>query len=80
MEGFIRYAATKSSMGGQSYQVICNEKKMTTAKWLTRELDRFRNREKIPQKGGRNVVFEYHKTDNGGDIGVICIRMRHRFL
>jgi hypothetical protein len=43
-EDFIRYAATKSSMSGQPYEVICNGKKMATAEWLTRELHRFRNR------------------------------------
>ena len=43
-EDFIQYAATKSSMSGQPYQVICNGEKMATADWLTRELDRFRNR------------------------------------
>ena len=48
-EDFIRYAATKSSMSGQSYQVLCSGKKMTTAEWLTQELDRLRNRNDIPQ-------------------------------
>ena len=41
-EDFIRYAATKSSMSGRPYQVICNGEKTATAEWLTRELDRFR--------------------------------------
>jgi len=41
-EDFIRYAATKSSMSGRPYQIICNDEKMATADWLTRELDRFR--------------------------------------
>ena len=44
-EDFIRYAATKSSMTGQPYQVICNGKEIATAEWLTRELHRFRNRD-----------------------------------
>ena len=48
-EDFIQYAATKSSMSGQSYQVICSGKKMATAEWLTKELERFRNREDMPQ-------------------------------
>lgn len=41
-EDFIRYAATKSSISGQPYQIICDSEKMATAEWLTRELDRFR--------------------------------------
>lgn len=41
-EDFIRYAATKSSMSGRPYQIICDGDKMATAEWLTRELDRFR--------------------------------------
>ena len=48
-EDFIRYAATKSSMSGEPYQVICSGKKMATAEWLTQELNRFRNREDTPQ-------------------------------
>ena len=43
-EEFIRYAATKSSISGQSYQVICDGKTMATAEWLTRELTHFRDR------------------------------------
>ena len=45
-EDFIRYAATKSSMSGRPYQVICNNEKMATAEWLTRELARFRSSRK----------------------------------
>lgn len=48
-EDFIQYAATKSSISGQPYQVICNGKKMATADWLIRELSRFRNRKEMPQ-------------------------------
>ena len=48
-EDFIRYAATKSSMSGKPYQIICSGKKMATAEWLIQELDRFRNREDNPQ-------------------------------
>jgi hypothetical protein len=47
-EEFIQYAATKSSMSGKPYQVICSMKEMATAEWLTRELERFRNRKDIP--------------------------------
>lgn len=41
-EDFIRYAATKSSMSGRPYQVVCSGEKTATAEWLTRELDHFR--------------------------------------
>lgn len=41
-EDFIRYAATKSSLSGRPYQVICNKEKMATAEWLAQELYRFR--------------------------------------
>lgn len=43
-EDFIRYAATKSSMSGKPYQVICSGIKMPTAEWLTDELSRFRRK------------------------------------
>ena len=43
-EDFIRYAATKSSMSGKPYQVICNGIKMPTAEWLTDELSRYREK------------------------------------
>lgn len=41
-EDFIQYAATKSSISGQAYEVICDNKKMATAEWLKQELSRFR--------------------------------------
>jgi len=43
-EEFIRYTATKSSMTGRPYSVICNGVETPTAQWLTDELERFRNR------------------------------------
>lgn len=48
-EDFIQYAATRSSMSGQAYQVICSGKNMATAEWLTKELERFRNRKDAHQ-------------------------------
>ena len=42
-EDFIRYAATKSSMSGSPYQVVCNGEATATADWLSRELVRFRD-------------------------------------
>jgi hypothetical protein len=41
-EDFIRYAATKSSITGRPYQVICDGVETPTADWLAKELDRFR--------------------------------------
>jgi hypothetical protein len=43
-EDFIRYAATKSSVSGRPYQVICEGSKTPTAEWLTEELARFREK------------------------------------
>lgn len=43
-EDFIRYAATKSSISGQPYQVTCDGVEMPTAEWLTGELARFREK------------------------------------
>jgi len=43
-EDFIRYTATKSSMTGRPYKVICDDVETPTAQWLTNELERFRNR------------------------------------
>ena len=41
-EDFITYAATKSSISGRPYQVMCDGEKMNTADWLTSALRRFR--------------------------------------
>jgi hypothetical protein len=41
-EQFIAYTATKSSISGELYQVICDGRKEPSAVWLTRELKRFR--------------------------------------
>jgi hypothetical protein len=41
-EDFIQYAATKSSISGRPYEIICDGEKMATAEWLAQELDRFR--------------------------------------
>ena len=41
-EDFIKYAATKSSLTGRPYQVVCKDTKMATADWLEEELERFR--------------------------------------
>ena len=43
-EDFIRYAATRSSMSGRLYHVICEGNKITSAEWLHGELTRFRSR------------------------------------
>ncbi len=39
---FIKYAATKSSMSGNKYQVTCNGKQQTSAGWLHNELSKYR--------------------------------------
>jgi hypothetical protein len=43
-EGFIKYAATKSSMSGKPYMVRCDGREMSNADWLNRELQKLRNR------------------------------------
>lgn len=43
-EDFIEYAATKSSISGDPYQVICDGIQLPTATWLTEELARFRKK------------------------------------
>ena len=42
-DDFIKGAATKSSMSGKPYTVICNDKKMATADWLRIELRNYRH-------------------------------------
>jgi hypothetical protein len=41
-EDFIKYAASKSSMSGNKYQVTCNGSKQTSAEWLHSELSKYR--------------------------------------
>lgn len=41
-EDFIRYAATKSSLSGRPYRVICHGVDRPTAEWLAAELSRLR--------------------------------------
>jgi hypothetical protein len=48
-EDFIEYAATKSSMTGKAYQVLCGSEEIPTADWLHAELAGFR------QEGGRET-------------------------
>lgn len=43
-EDFIQYAATKSSVSGQLYQVTCNDMPLPTAQWLTDELAQYRGK------------------------------------
>ena len=42
-EDFIKGAATKSSLSGRMYMIICNGKEMETADWLTAELTKYRS-------------------------------------
>ncbi len=41
-EDFIKGAASKSSMSGKPYMIICSGKEMVTADWLRAELQRYR--------------------------------------
>ena len=41
-EDFIRYTATRSSMSGRPYHVLCEGKKITSATWLKGELTSLR--------------------------------------
>ncbi|UCD66219.1 MAG: DUF5329 family protein, partial [Deltaproteobacteria bacterium] len=43
-EDFILYSATKSSITGESYRVICNDVNMATSDWLKAELAELRTR------------------------------------
>lgn len=43
-EDFIKYAATRSSLSGKQYEVVCNGKRHATGNWLLLELLRFRQR------------------------------------
>jgi len=42
-EDFIEYTATKSSMTGKRYHVVCDGKRMPSGEWLLSELKRFRS-------------------------------------
>ncbi len=42
-EDFIKGAATGSSISGRPYMIICNDKEMKTADWLTAELKIYRS-------------------------------------
>jgi hypothetical protein len=41
-EEFIEYTATKSSMSGKLYYVICDGQRIPSGEWLNQELERFR--------------------------------------
>lgn len=41
-EDFVEYSATKSSMTGEPYHVVCNNVDMKSSDWLLAELDQFR--------------------------------------
>jgi len=43
-EEFIQYTASRSSTSGEPYRVFCNNREMTTADWLTEELEKLRAR------------------------------------
>ncbi|MGB3646953.1 MAG: DUF5329 family protein, partial [Desulfobulbales bacterium] len=57
-EEFIQYSATKSTMSGQPYRVVCNGEGMTSSDWLLAELDKVRT----------TILEEDHETpDNNPD-------------
>lgn len=41
-EDFVRYSATKSSISGKRYSVICDDEKQYSGEWLLNELARYR--------------------------------------
>lgn len=41
-EDFIKFAATKSSLSGKTYMIICNGIEMPTSDWLRIELQQYR--------------------------------------
>ena len=43
-EEFIQYTASRSSTSGEPYIVVCENREMTTADWLTEELEKLRAR------------------------------------
>ncbi len=43
-DDFIKYIASKSSISGQQYWVRCGNQEISTAKWLSAELKRFREK------------------------------------
>ena len=43
-EDFIHYSATKSSMTGKPYTVLCNGMRMNSSDWLSVELNKLRTR------------------------------------
>ena len=43
-EDFIKYTATKSSLSGQPYKVVCDGRKILSAEWFMAELRRFRGK------------------------------------
>ena len=42
-EDFIQYTATKSSISGKPYYVLCQDERQPSAQWLMAELERYRS-------------------------------------
>ena len=57
-EEFIRYSATKSTMSGKLYRVVCNGVGMNSSDWLLAELDKLR---------GTNLEEDHETPDNNPD-------------
>jgi hypothetical protein len=57
-EEFIQYSATKGTMSGKLYRVVCNGVGMTSADWLQAELDKLR---------AKNLEEDHETPDNNPD-------------
>ena len=57
-EDFIRYSATKSTMSGKPYRVVCNGVEMNSSDWLLAELDKMRE---------TNLEVDHETPDNNPD-------------
>lgn len=56
-EDFILYSATKSSMTGEPYMVICSGVSISTSDWLKAKLDKLRTNEILDSKNRREKRF-----------------------
>ena len=52
-EDFIYYSATRSSISGKPYRVLCSDAEMRSAEWLHGELDRLRKADRSNPKKGK---------------------------
>jgi hypothetical protein len=57
-EEFIEYSATKSTMSGKAYRVVCNGVGLNSSDWLLAELDKLRR---------KNLEGDHETPDNNPD-------------